>query len=176
MVVAAFAVPVPGISSSNGLKISKGDRTQLTARDGVTYLWSPNIFKWIDNVNIANPTVKPDVTTTFSVTVTNANGCSSTENITIEVESDFKVTPQTLITPNGDGKNDFWIIKNIDAYPDNEVKVFDASGRQVYRKQRYNNSWDGTFNGSPLPTGTYTFIIYFGEKIALVKGYLTILK
>ena len=176
MVVSAFALPVPGISSSNGLKISKGDRTQLTARDGVTYLWSPNIFKWIDNVNIANPTVKPDVTTTFSVTVTNANGCSSTENITIEVESDFKVTPQTLITPNGDGKNDFWIIKNIDAYPDNEVKVFDASGRQVYRKQRYNNSWDGTFNGSPLPTGTYTFIIYFGEKIALVKGYLTILK
>jgi gliding motility-associated-like protein len=174
--VTIFALPVPNITSTNGTKISKGTSTQLSAGDGVTYLWSPNKYQWIDNVNIPNPTVKPDVTTTFTVTVTNANGCSKTESITIEVENDFKVTPQTMITPNGDGKNDVWIIKNIDAYPDNEVKVFDASGRQVYRKQRYNNSWDGTYNGQALPTGSYSFIIYFGSDKALVKGYLTILK
>ena len=176
LAVTTFALPVPIVSSTNGTKISKGTTTQLSATDGVTYLWSPNKYQWIDNVNIANPTVKPDVTTTFTVTVTNANGCSTTQSITIEVESDYKVTPQTLITPNGDGKNDVWVIKNIDAYPDNEVKIFDASGRLVYRKQRYNNSWDGTYNGQILPTGSYAFIIYFGSDKALVKGYLTILK
>lgn len=174
--VTVFALPVPNVTSTNGTKISKGDKTQLIAKDGATYLWSPNKYQWIDNVIIPNPTVKPDVTTTFTVTVTNANGCSTTESITIEVEKDYKVSPQTMITPNGDGKNDVWIIKNIDAYPDNEVKVFDATGRLVYRKQRYNNSWDGTSNGQPLPTGSYSFIIYFGEQKALVKGYLTILK
>ncbi|MFM6982598.1 MAG: gliding motility-associated C-terminal domain-containing protein [Chitinophagaceae bacterium] len=172
----SYAIPVPNITSSQGTKISKGFTTQLSASDGVSYRWSPNIYQWIDNVNIANPTVKPDVTTTFTVTVTNANGCSSTESITIEVVDDYKVTPQTMLTPNGDGKNDVWIIKNIDAFPDNEVKIFDLTGREVYRKKRYNNSWDGTLNGEYLPTGTYSFVIYFGEGKGLLKGSLTILR
>lgn len=174
--VNVYARPVPAISSSNGTKISKGFSTQLTARDGVTYKWTPNIYQWIDNPNIANPTVRPDVTTTFTVEVTNANGCKTSESITIDVVNDYQVTPQTMLTPNGDGKNDVWIIKNIDAFPDNEVKVLDQTGREVFRKKRYNNSWDGTYNGGYLPTGTYLYVIYFGDQNGLVKGNLTILR
>jgi gliding motility-associated-like protein len=169
-------LPVPSVTSSEGTKISKGFTTQLNAFNGVTYKWSPNIYQWIDNPNIPNPIVKPDVTTTFTVTVTNANGCVATESITIEVDNDYKITPQTMMTPNGDGKNDLWIIKNIESYPDNEVKILYPSGKEIYRKKRYNNSFDGTFNGDYLPTGTYLYVIYLGESRGTIQGYLTILR
>jgi gliding motility-associated-like protein len=169
-------LPVPSVTSTEGTKISKGFTTQLNAFNGVTYKWSPNIYQWIDNPNIPNPIVKPDVTTTFTVTVTNANGCVATESITIEVDNDYKITPQTMMTPNGDGKNDLWIIKNIESYPDNEVKILYPSGKEIYRKKRYNNSFDGTFNGDYLPTGTYLYVIYLGESRGTTQGYLTILR
>lgn len=169
-------LPLPSVTSSEGTKISKGFTTQLNAFNGVTYKWSPNIYQWIDNPNIPNPIVKPDVTTTFTVTVTNANGCVATESITIEVVNDYKITPQTMMTPNGDGKNDLWVIKNIESYPDNEVKILFPSGKEIYRKKRYNNSFDGTFNGDYLPTGTYLYVIYLGESRGTIQGYLTILR
>ena len=172
--ITVVPAPVPNITSSEGTSISKGKSTQLTARDGVSYLWSPT-FR-IDNKTSANPIVQPDITTTYSVRVTNAAGCIANENITIEVINDYQISAKTLLTPNGDGKNDVWVIDNIDSYPDNEVKVFDQSGREVYRKKRYNNSWDGSYNGAFLPTGTYLYVIYFGDDKGLVKGYLTILK
>jgi gliding motility-associated-like protein len=172
--VAVFALPVPAISSTNGNKISKGFSTQLLANDGVTYQWSPN-FR-ISDAKISNPTVQPDVTTIYTVTVTNASGCTSSESITIEVLEDFKISFQTLLTPNGDGKNDVWLVKNIESYPDNEVKVYDQAGREVFRKKRYDNSWNGTFNGSDLPKGTYPYLIYFGTGQNIIKGYLTILR
>jgi gliding motility-associated-like protein len=172
--VTVVPAPVPNITSNEGTSLSKGKSTQLTAHDGVSYLWTPN-FR-MDNKTSASPIVQPDVTTTYSVKVTNAAGCIANENITIEVINDYQLSAKTLLTPNGDGKNDVWVIDNIDSYPDNEVKVFDQSGREVYRKKRYNNSWDGSYNGAFLPTGTYLYVIYFGDDKGLVKGYLTILK
>lgn len=172
--VNVLALPVPVISSANGNKISKGFSTQLSATDGITYQWSPN-FR-ISDTTIPNPVVQPDVTTIYTVSVTNANGCVSSESITIEVLEDFKVSFQTLLTPNGDGRNDVWVIKNIESYPDNEVKVYDQAGKEVFRKKRYDNTWNGTFNGSDLPKGTYPYVIYFGVDQNVIKGYLTILR
>jgi len=174
MQVITLALPVPAITSTNGIKISKGFNTQLIANDGVTYQWSPNYR--INDTRVANPIIQPDETTTYTVRVTNSNGCIATETITIEVLEDYKVSFQTLLTPNGDGKNDVWVIRNIESYPDNEVKVYDQSGREVFRKKRYDNSWEGTYNGSYLPKGTYPYVIYFGIDQNVIKGYLTILR
>ncbi|MGV3545722.1 MAG: gliding motility-associated C-terminal domain-containing protein [Pedobacter sp.] len=41
-------------------------------------------------------------------------------------------------SPDGDGKNDTWEVKNIDAFPDNDLKIFDRSGNLVYRMNSYN--------------------------------------
>ena len=172
--VTTLALPIPAITSTNGNKISKGYSTQLIAKDGVTYQWSPNYR--INDTRVANPIVQPDETTTYTVSVTNANGCIATESITIEVIQDYKINFQTLLTPNGDGKNDVWVIRNIESYPANEVKVYDQAGTEVYRKKRYDNSWDGTFNGSYLPKGTYPYVIYFGTDQNVIKGFLTILR
>ena len=106
-----------------------------------------------------------------SVTAANASG--STESLI--VPEDFaKIKATNIMSPNGDGINDKWVIDNIDLYPNNEVKVFDKSSRFIYGKKGYDNSWEGTLNGAPLAEGTYYYIIYFGTDRPPFRGFITI--
>ena len=81
-----------------------------------------------------------------------------------------------VITPNGDGYNDKFIVKNIDYYPNNTLKIFDKAGRILYTKHTYANDWDGTINGSPLNEGTYYYIIDLGKGIGTFKGFINIIR
>lgn len=87
-----------------------------------------------------------------------------------------QIVASNIITPNGDGKNDTWIVKNIEFYPSNTVKVFDKSGRVVYSKQNYTNDWNGTYNNAPLSQGTYFYVVEFGAGLGILKGYITIIR
>lgn len=70
-----------------------------------------------------------------------------------------------IITPNGDGLNETWIVDTLftdpTSFPDNEVLIFNRWGSQVFRAKPYNNDWAGTNqNGQPLPESTYYYILY----------------
>jgi len=116
----------------------------------------------LDNDSVANPVTSTTVTTTYVVTVLDtATGCSNKDSIQV------KVTPQIVISngisPNGDGKNDTWAIDLIYKFPDNEVEIYNRWGELLYYKQRYDNSWNGTFKGKPLPVGTYYYVIKLND-------------
>jgi gliding motility-associated-like protein len=83
-----------------------------------------------------------------------------------------------IITPNDDGVNDYWIIKNIDLYPNNAVRIFDRDGRLVYSKLGYDNSWNGMFNGSPLPEDTYYYVLYLDSNKGkdTLTGYISLVR
>ncbi len=88
-----------------------------------------------------------------------------------------RLAANNIITPNGDGINDTWAIKNIDQYPNNTVKVMDKSGNVVYSKQGYTNDWNGTYNNAPLSQGTYYYLVDFGAGLDLIfKGFITIVR
>lgn len=72
-----------------------------------------------------------------------------------QAECDYDLTVYNVITPNGDGKNDVWMLKNIHYYPDIFVQVFNKLGDKVYERRGYQNDWDG---GS-LPSGTYYYLV-----------------
>ncbi|PST81551.1 hypothetical protein C7T94_18950, partial [Pedobacter yulinensis] len=169
------ALPAAAIASSKQSPVAKGETLVLTASGGTTYSWS-SADGIVSGQNTATLTIRPSQATTYTVTVTNASGCSQVASIRIEVLENFAVEPANLLTPNGDRVNDTWVVKNIDVYPDNVVRVFDRAGRQVYSKQKYDNSWDGTFNGSPLAEGTYYYVIDFGAGKAVKKGFITLLR
>jgi hypothetical protein len=57
--------------------------TQLSASGGVTYSWSP--VEGLDDPNIANPIANPTVTTIYTVTVTDQDGCTGTDDVMVEV-------------------------------------------------------------------------------------------
>jgi gliding motility-associated-like protein len=169
-------LPVVAISSDQGKSISKGVTAQLTATGGTSYSWA-TASGILSGQNTAKLSVRPSVTTTYTVTATNASGCSTTESFTLEVRSDYQAVDATnILSPNGDGKNDLWVVRNIDLYPNNEVKVFDRAGRIVFGQKGYNNTWDGTYNGVPLQEGTYYYIIDFGTGQLKQKGFITVVR
>ncbi|WP_222539327.1 YDG domain-containing protein [Pedobacter polysacchareus] len=166
-----------GNISGNSTEVSKGETVALTATGGNTYTWSPTSSILNNTANISTIMVRPTETTTYTVTVTNANGCSETSTFTVKVLDDLvKIKATNILSPNGDGYNDKWIIENIDVYPNNEVKIFDKAGRQIYSKRGYDNTWDGTLNGTALSEGTYYYVIDFGNNRPKFKGFITIVR
>ncbi|WP_240467658.1 gliding motility-associated C-terminal domain-containing protein [Flagellimonas sp. HSM57] len=92
-----------------------------------------------------------------------------------------------VITPNGDGIHDVLIIRNLDEYPNNTVKIYNRWGVEVYATKSYNttgNVFDGTSQGrvtlskdNKLPVGTYFYIVEYEDLMGNMKelsGYLYI--
>lgn len=92
-------------------------------------------------------------------------------------ESEFNpLTIFNAFSPDGDGKNDTWLIKNIDFFPNNELKIFNRWGSEVYKSKSYSsiNAWDG----GNLQSGTYFYVLNVeigGEKKSY-KGFITMIK
>src|SRR5690606_4461308 len=143
-----------GVSiTADTLVIAKGETSVLTASGASTYNWAraPGIQ---GAANGAVMTVRPSETTIYRVSGADETGCTATAEVAVEVVENYEVIQGTnILSPNGDGVNDNWVIENIDMYPKNKVTVFDLSGRIIYTKSGYANDWNGTFNGSPLKEG-----------------------
>lgn len=84
----------------------------------------------------------------------------------------------TVITPNNDGRNDLLEVSCIEAgtFPSNEMIIFNEWGDQVYKSAPYNNDWDGTYKGQPLPDGTYYYLFFRNENAQPQKGFVTLFR
>ncbi|MDF2457109.1 MAG: outer rane adhesin like protein [Cytophagaceae bacterium] len=67
-------------------------------------------------------------------------------------------TALNYISPNNDGKNDLWTIRNVEVYKDYTISIFNDAGHQIYNTTGYQNDWDGTYQGKELPIGVYYFL------------------
>jgi gliding motility-associated-like protein len=80
----------------------------------------------------------------------------------------------TLITPDMNGKNDYFVIKGIETLGNTSLTVCDRRGMVVYENKTYDNLWHGLdYNGNPLPSDTYFFLLK-PENGRSVTGYLVI--
>lgn len=172
--------PAPVANAGNDITITEGDTIELNGSGGVTGIWVPggSLSDSTDN----NPDAFPTTTTSYTYTVINLNGCYDSDQMTITVEPmeeppppipDFSI--KNTVTANNDGFNDTWIIEGIEAYPGTYVAVYNIYGKEIYSNNDYQNDWDGTYNGSPLPNGTYMYVVTPGGSDAKLKGNLTIL-
>jgi gliding motility-associated-like protein len=134
-----------------------------TSPTGVDYSWTPNPTGSLDTT-LANPSGFLVETTQFTVEVTDQNGCVGTDTVLVEVLPEVQVT--SGFTPNNDGINDTWIIDNMELFPNNVVNIFNRWGEAVYQANGYNsgNAWDGTYEGEPLPVGTYYYTIELNDE------------
>ena len=107
----------------------------------------------------------------FIWTVT--NGFCPVSSDTVKIIVHDLVIP-TLITPNMDGKNDFFIVGGLQTFGKTELIIFNRWGAQVYKNNNYDNSWDGKDDNSrPLSDDTYFFILK-PEKNKTINGYIVI--
>ncbi len=82
-----------------------------------------------------------------------------------------------LITPNGDGENEVFFVPCIEAFPGSRLVIYNRYGNRIYHTEDYRNDWDGTFEGQPLPNGTYFFQLTFNDATrTTVNGYLAVLR
>lgn len=107
----------------------------------------------------------------YNVVITGSTSCSYTTQIFVGLDSDEDCTLKfyTGITPNGDGKNDVWIIENIEQFPDNNVQIYNRWGQQVWDADGYDNSnivWKGFGNnGGVMITATYFYVAKVEGKV-----------
>lgn len=86
-----------------------------------------------------------------------------------------KIVAPALISPNGDGINDFWTIREYEKLRDSRVYIVNSMGTIVWESTGYDPVWDGTYKGSPLPMGVYYYVIKSPGKI-IASGTITLLK
>ncbi len=87
---------------------------------------------------------------------------------------DEELVVSGVLTPNSSGSERFWKVINLEKYPINRVAVFDKNGVPVFSASNYQNNWSGTFKNSPLPGGSYYYIIKKGNGEMAEEGWLYI--
>ncbi|NVJ64187.1 MAG: gliding motility-associated C-terminal domain-containing protein [Flavobacteriaceae bacterium] len=149
-----------------------GEPVELFGFGGDSFEWSPPI--WLDNENTQNPITTPEDDIEYTLTVTSARGCTDSETILLLVEK--RISIPNVITPNGDGMNDYWEVEYIDRFPGNYVQIFDRNHTLLFETANYQNNWNATYNGQPLPTGVYFYKIDLGDpEFPIQKGSLTVI-
>ncbi|OWY25080.1 tandem-95 repeat protein [Sphingobacteriales bacterium UPWRP_1] len=105
-----------------------------------------------------------------------------TATVVVTVENPAACVPKAYgaISPNGDGKNDYFVIENLDCngYESNELVIFNRWGNVVFEAENYGaaNWWDGTFkdSGNIVPDGTYFYILTTNTGGVELQGYLEV--
>ncbi|WP_338193657.1 T9SS type B sorting domain-containing protein [Flagellimonas marinaquae] len=108
-------------------------------------------------VNTFNVTVDSNIT----IMVRDQNGCEAT----LIMPFDFEGMPEmpNFFTPDGDNLNDYWYPENREYFPFIDVIIYDRYGRVVARLDQV-KKWDGTYDGKPLPTGDYWYVVYANDN------------
>ena len=81
-----------------------------------------------------------------------------------------------IITPNEDGRNDYLRIPCVESQEQSQLKVFNRWGDLVHETDNYRNDWAGTYKGSPLPNGTYFYLLQMEGMKRPMQGYFSIVR
>ncbi|MGZ3756637.1 MAG: PKD domain-containing protein [Mucilaginibacter sp.] len=167
--------PSPVVYAGADTTVLEGGSAALHATasgDSLTYSWSPALY--LNSNSVLDPIVSPVNDITYTLTVTNAKGCSVSSAIKVTVLKS-PVIPNTF-TPNGDGINDTWVIKYLNSYVGASIEVFNRYGQKVYTSIGYPVPWDGRYNGKDLPAGVYYYLINPMHGRKAFSGWLSIIR
>lgn len=167
---------LPTVNAGLDTVVSQGFPIQLFgyALGATDFSWTP--ISAINNNTIFNPVVTPLETTSYKLEITDVNGCKNIDSVTVTVLKDYKLFINNVITPDNNGENDTWIIKNIETFGSVNVYIYDRWGKEIFSQKGYQNDWDASTNYDQVPDGTYYYIINFDESETVYKGALTILR
>lgn len=117
--------PAPVVTASGSDSILAGANTLLTATGIGTFQWGPAAS--LNNSSSSNPIASPIITTTYTVTITDVNGCTSSDVVTVYVSECESVFLPTAFSPNNDGQNDVLYVRGkcVNTFT---LKIFDRWG------------------------------------------------
>jgi len=141
-----------------------------------TYQWSPT--QYLSCSDCASPVFSGVRTTEYHVNATDANGCSATATVMVNVIANKQVFVPNAFTPNGDGQNDKWLVSAAGAVYFN-VMVFNRWGEKVFESNNLNEGWDGTYQSKSAYAGVYTFVAtatFIDGENRKLKGGVTLIR
>jgi gliding motility-associated-like protein len=185
VLVSVFALPTVNVGPD--VTISSGTTDlQLNAQystDVLALLWSP--ASGLSCTTCPNPIAAPKITTTYTLSVTNNGGCTSTDAMTVFVVcTNENIFMPNTFSPNGDGMNDIYYPRGRGINTIRGLRIFTRWGQMVYSKANFNandpsQGWDGTFRGSPLPPDVYVYtldLVCENQTIITLKGDITLVR
>ena len=157
----------PIIDAGDDVGIIRGESTLLTVTGDPTYFWSTGEYT-------QDIVVNPLITTYYTAyAVDPSNGCLGMDSVRVFVGMNEG------FSPNSDGYNDTWEITYLNQYSTAKVQIFNRWGSKLWESLSPSiENWDGTFQGSELPSGTYYYIISFddSENREPLSGPVTIVR
>lgn len=179
--VASYPLSVLTATASPDTIYAGQSSTLGTGTSGGTLTWSPNYN--MSDVNAQNPVVLPEHTTTYSVTWTDANGCSFpmapvTVYVITRICDDGSVYVPNTFTPNGDGVNDLMFARS-NVLLEVDFNIYDRWGQLVFHTNDITKGWDGVFKGKPCNPDVFGYYIRYkcnnGEE-SFRKGNITLIR
>lgn len=130
-------------------------------------------------VNEVKPLIENKLISDLTVVATDKSGLIGTGNIHIEISrlpDRSDIVPLKGFSPNHDGENELWLIRGIEWFPDNNIKIFNRWGVLLYEKNGYQNDtgWGGEINGVAVGAETTYFYIINVAGFEPLTGYVII--
>ena len=98
---------------------------------------------------------------------------------TSTVSDKLKVFIPNVLTPNADGKNDFFravISGNLEQF---KLLIFNRWGQNIFSSTDRNEGWDGTISGRNQETGVFFWVCYYqgvGQNLQISKGTVSLIR
>ena len=143
---------------SNGYNISEYGSEDGYITSSVSGGTAPYSYVWSTDPEQYSEDVYNLGTGNYILIVEDANGCITTGGV--RLTGPIELAMPEGISPNGDYDNDYFVVKGIEAYPDNYITIYNRWGNIVYETSAYHNEWEGQNNqNEPLPDGTYYVVL-----------------
>ena len=123
----------------------------------LAYLWTP--ATGLNNPNALNPSSTLSDNIIYTLTVTSAEGCVATDQVSIEVFKGSGIYVPSGFTPNHDGKNDVLHPKYIGIKTLNYFTIYNRWGQLVFSTRDMSKGWDGIMGGKEQNSGVFVWII-----------------
>ena len=174
--------------------IRLGDSVVLTptvnnAVGMTTFLWKNTLQDSIICVDLPDCEqiwAKPIFTNTYTLKVTDENGCMATDQIRVQIQKPRGIYVPTGFTPNGDLENDLLVVHGKNREVDKILifRVFDRWGERVYEDQNFKvndtaRGWDGTFRGKACDPGVFVWVleaVYLDGYVESLRGDVTLIR
>lgn len=101
----------------------------------------------------------------------NENTISWSNDFELDFENAIENIPN-VITPNGDSKNEYFVIPKLDLYPDNYLNIYNRWGQTVYQRSNYRNDWAS----DNLPVGMYYYSLHLAKTNKTLKGWIHVIR
>ncbi|RYF73985.1 MAG: gliding motility-associated C-terminal domain-containing protein [Cytophagaceae bacterium] len=163
----ATSVAVPVLGVTPGGEVTVYLAPLLPAVAGTKHILNPQVtnaqsFTWspaygLSSAFVLNPVATPTATTTYTLTAQSAAGCQVSDTVTVHVLPPLYIP--TAFTPNGDGLNDTWEIRNTEQYASCQVSIYNQWGNLIFYDDTYGLPWNGQMNGHPVQQGVYLYTV-----------------